>query len=102
MCSIPRRSHNFLLFAPIEVNLMILIPKMPKSIPLRTRLRVQRQDIIIDRSWRFVVDMLVEFLAPETWHFGHAHGPICCNPDTVNYLFCSRECRFWGEAVEHS
>src|SRR3954469_6443384 len=100
MSSILRRSHNLLLFAIIEINLMILIPKMPEPIPLRTRLGIQRQNIIIDRPRSFVINMLMELLSAETGHFRHVHRPICRDPYSVNYLFRCGECCFWGETVE--
>ena len=102
MNPIPLGIHNFLLLTPIEINLMVLIPEMSKSIPLRARLRIQCQDIIIDCSRLLLVDLLVELLPAKARHFRHVHGPISGDPDPVDYLFCGSQCSFRGETIEHS
>lgn len=93
MNSILRACHYLVLRAPIEIDLVILIPcikklkkitsdpytpdhlsitaltKMPEPIPLRAALRVERQRVVVDRPRRLVEDMLMKRLPVETRHF---------------------------------
>lgn len=102
MNPVPFRIHNLLLLTTVEINLVILISKMSESIPLRTRLRIQCEDIIVYCSGLLVVDLLVELLPAKARHFRHVHGPIRGDSDPVDYLFRGSQCSFWGETIEHT
>lgn len=116
------RRHNVFLCAAIEVYLMILISfilisctlpplgnpilsqltKMPKPIPLRTPLRIKRQNIIIHRPRHLVKNVLMKRLPSKTRHFGLIQLPIRRDPYPVDD-FCSCRDGVGGcEAVEHS
>lgn len=75
---------------------------MPESIPLRTRLRIESQDIVIHRSGRLVVDFLLECYAIERRYLEPVKGPVQGDSLAINNLFGCGDCRLWGEEVEHA
>jgi hypothetical protein len=71
------------------------LTKMPKPIPLSTRLRIKSQNIIIHSSRGFILYMLMKNRSIETGDFKHVKWPIGGDSNPVNYFFrcCTRS--FW-------
>lgn len=75
---------------------------MPKTIPLRATLRVERQSIVIHRPRRLVEDMLMKRLPIETRYFWPIQCPICRDPDPMHDFFRRCDSVLRGQAVEHA
>lgn len=56
---------------------LLLIPKVPQTVPLRAGLGVEGPDVVVDDSGWFLVDILLEGLAPEEREVGlGVQGPV--------------------------
>jgi hypothetical protein len=76
--------------------------KMPEPVPLGTGLCVQRQDIVIHRPRRLVMDFLFERNTIEARDLWLIQTPIRRYSDTMDYLPRRSNCVVGRQPVEHS
>lgn len=74
---------------------------MPKPIPLRTRLSIQRQYIIIDGPRGLMMNLLVKRRAAKTGDLGLIQRPIRRDTDSVNDLFRCCYGVFGRQSIQH-
>lgn len=93
---------DLVLRAAVEVQLGLLVAKMPEAVPLTAALGVERQDIVVDAPRRLVVDLVHERRAVETRCRGLGQGPVGRDADAVHDFFGGRHGVFGRQAIEHA
>lgn len=76
---------------------------MSKPIPLAATLSIERQDIVVDRSWRLVDDAMLVRVSAEAGERRLVQWPVERDSHTLAYLFGGgRRDSFGREEIQHA
>lgn len=83
------RVHNLILRPTIVIQFFFLEAIMAEAIPLRARLRIKCENVVVDGARRLVVNVMVERLSAESRRRHAVQRPVCRDACAVSDFFGS-------------